>query len=70
MGITDGDHVCNLCGNYQTCCSLCIGDPNQRVVYIGDVNRRKEQTDREAERELDQQSRSIRDAAERRRQDG
>jgi len=32
MGITDGEYVCNLCGESITSCSICKGEPGQRVV--------------------------------------
>lgn len=70
MGITDGDHICNLCGESLSSCYLCRDEPHQRTIYIGDIRRKKEQEDRESERELAQQSRSIRDAAERRWRNG
>lgn len=56
MSITDGSYVCGLCGEWRTACSLCHGAPLIRV-------RDTFQEDRAAERELDQQSRAIRDAA-------
>ncbi len=61
MGITDGTVSCARCGEWMTTCSLCKGeeiltDHSTRLF-------RESQDERLAERELYQQSRAIKRAA-------
>lgn len=70
MGITDGYHVCNLCGESITSCYLCADDPSQHVVSRVVEMKKAEQEMRDAEIELWRQEKSIRDNAERRRMYG
>lgn len=60
MSITDGTYYCARCGDDRVVCYLCNDLPPALV-------RRPRSNDYEAEHELDQQSRAIRLAAERRR---
>ena len=65
MSITDGTFVCSLCGEWMTGCALCGFD-----APLKDIRRQiaeDEKAAADAALELHQQSRSIRQAAERRR---
>lgn len=34
MGITDGNWICNKCGEAITGCELCADDPTQKVIEV------------------------------------
>lgn len=63
MGITDGTYVCGLCGEWRTSCQLCYEAP--MVDMRGKQYREKLAFD-EAEKELANQERAIRRAADKR----
>lgn len=55
MSITDDKHVCNLCGEHLTSCSLCRGNPMQKLIT--------REVSASYDREIEEQERSIRRSA-------
>lgn len=65
--ITDGTFICSLCGQDLTGCYLC-GKGGAPLMDVRTQQAEKRRLDMAAERELDNQSRSIRRGAETRNQ--
>lgn len=64
MSITDGTFICGLCGESMTGCFLCGTAP---LLDMREKLKKEYSELRNAEWELDMQSKSIRDAADKRR---
>lgn len=65
MSITDGSVICALCGEWRTTCALCVGE--EKLIDRRREIRRELDELRQADYELWQQEKCIRDAAARRR---